>query len=58
MNYKCLNDLERDIESKYGGDIILPAEICPQGMNGDITVNCYRLGKILAWRPCVLCFLR
>jgi len=29
----------------------LPVEVCPHGMAGDITLNCYRLGKVLREDP-------
>ncbi|HCE45422.1 MAG TPA: arginine--tRNA ligase [Lentisphaeria bacterium] len=56
MNFKCLDDLKNHLNGSYteiktsdGWDII--PEICPAGMNGDITVNCFRFAKIFRKSP-------
>jgi arginyl-tRNA synthetase len=56
MNYKCLDDLKLFLSEKYsaakpGNDLEIIPEICPPGMNGDITVNCFRFAKVFRKNP-------
>ena len=48
MAYKFVADLEGFLRGKYekfpAGSVIAP-EPCPAGMNGDLTVNCFRFAK-------------
>lgn len=48
MKYSFLTDLERHLIAKYpklGEDFAIESERCPEGMTGDLTVNCFRFAK-------------
>ncbi|MDR0933112.1 MAG: arginine--tRNA ligase [Victivallales bacterium] len=48
MAFSFVNDLENFLRTEYenfpAGNVIEP-ERCPSGMNGDLTVNCFRFAK-------------
>ncbi len=48
MSYGFITDLEKYLAGRYpafGNTGIVP-EKCPAGMNGDVTVNCFRFAKV------------
>ena len=53
MKIQCLSRLadsfraSRSLDSTFD----IPWEPCPAGMNGDLTVNCFRLAKALKGAP-------
>ncbi len=56
MNFKCIKDLSKSLtESFLGTDaketITISPELCPPNMEGDITVNCFRLARSLRSKP-------
>jgi len=54
MNLKPINDLTAFLASKYavGNDTFsIQPEICPPNMNGELTVNCFRLAQVLKTNP-------
>ncbi|HJO94694.1 MAG TPA: arginine--tRNA ligase [Victivallales bacterium] len=54
MNFECINDLVKDLSNKFNAaesDINISLEICPANMEGDFTVNCFRLTKVLKQKP-------
>ncbi len=52
MNIRCVNDLCRQWQDdRQAADLQLEPEICPTNMNGDITLNCFRLAKPLKGNP-------
>lgn len=56
LNFKCINDLRDFFTDKFpqanlGADFTITTEKCPSGMNGDITVNCFKLAKPLRLSP-------
>lgn len=54
MNLKFINDLTAFLTSRYGvkSDIFsIQPEICPPSMNGELTVNCFRLAQVLKTKP-------
>ena len=59
MKLKCLEDLCAALVQKHPEAKIDPAfeitfEPCPAGMNGDITVNCFRFARNFAASPDVI----
>jgi arginyl-tRNA synthetase len=52
MNFKCINDLQNFLnEETAGNSIQIEPELCPDDMNGDITVNCFRFARALKKNP-------
>ena len=51
MNFKCINDLIKHFSEIAGEEIELTPEICPDGMDGELTVNCFRLARPLKMKP-------
>ncbi len=54
MNLKCLIDLSCALSAKHSSANVsfeIPWEPCPAGMNGDITVNCFRFAKVFGTNP-------
>ena len=52
MNFKCINDLQNFLNKQQVADnIIIEPELCPEDMNGDITVNCFRFARTLKKNP-------
>ena len=56
MKLKCLDDLKEHLIAnhpgcKAGADFEILWEPCPAGMNGDITVNCFRIARDFASAP-------
>ncbi len=56
MNFKCTGDLENYLKAKYADAKIpanwsIPSEPCPQGMSGDITLNCFKFAGIFKQAP-------
>ena len=56
MNFLCVADLKDYLLKNNTGaeipqDWDIKPEQCPQGMEGDITVNCFRLAGILKQKP-------
>ena len=48
MKYRMIGDLEQFLRSKYEkmpAELEIVPEKCPAGMSGDLTVNCFRLGR-------------
>ena len=56
MKLRCIQDFRAHLLQKYpqnrtsAGWNILP-ELCPQGMTGDITVNCFRFAGMFGLKP-------
>ena len=47
--FQCIRDLAAFFASEYEkfpAGTVIPAERCPAGMTGDITVNCFRFAKL------------
>lgn len=56
LNFKCIDDLRGFFvkafpQAKLAEDFTINTEKCPPGMNGDITLNCFRLAKPLKSSP-------
>jgi len=57
MNFKCLEDLKSFLVSAHESTTQIPAgwsisaEMCPAGMEGDITINCFRFAKLFGSNP-------
>ena len=56
MNFKFSRDLSHFLSESFPGknsnDIInITPELCPPNMNGEITINCFRLAKELRQKP-------
>ncbi len=52
MIFTCVRDLTAHLQHLYGSpQATASPEICPPGMNGDITVNCFRLAGPLRTNP-------
>ncbi|MBR2641911.1 MAG: arginine--tRNA ligase [Lentisphaeria bacterium] len=48
-DFQCIRDLAAFLAAQYEkfpADTVIPAERCPGGMTGDITVNCFRFAKL------------
>ncbi len=48
MSYRCVAGLEDQLRREFAGypaEGVLVAEPCPAEMKGDITVNCFRIGR-------------
>ena len=55
MEYACVKDLAAHWQQQRQVEVpALPADVCPEGMTGDITVNCFRLAKPLRANPAAL----
>lgn len=55
ISFSCISALSEHLIAKFasGGDTILeiPVEPCPSDMEGDLTINCFRLAKPLRANP-------
>jgi arginyl-tRNA synthetase len=56
MKFKCIDDLGKALpeifpQATVSADWNIEAEICPQNMDGDLTVNCFRLARDLKSSP-------
>jgi len=56
MNIQCLENLKKVLlqnhaDSAFPQDAPIPWEACPSGMDGDITVNCFRIAKNFKCAP-------
>ncbi len=54
MNLKPINDLTVFLASKYtveSDTFSIHPEVCPSNMNGELTVNCFRLAQALKTNP-------
>ena len=56
MNFKCIDELRKYFIAKFAEDnsdldFVIEPEICPQDMEGDITVNCFRFARVLKSNP-------
>ncbi len=56
MNFKCIEDLREFfittiLPAGESDDFAVTAEKCPAGMQGDITVNCFKLARALKSLP-------
>ena len=54
MNYLFIDDLKKFLVSEFEGfpaDIDIAPEQCPDGMEGDLTVNCFRFAKFCKIAP-------
>ncbi|MBE6406535.1 MAG: arginine--tRNA ligase, partial [Lentisphaerae bacterium] len=59
MELQCINRLEQSLVAAFPAAKLpegthLSAELCPPGMEGDITVNCFRMTRFFATKPDVL----
>jgi arginyl-tRNA synthetase len=56
LNFDCVSALAEHLSAKFAGDrhadtLDIPVEPCPADMDGDITINCFRLAKPLRSNP-------
>ncbi len=56
MKFKCISDLGKALpeifpQANVNDDWAIEAEICPQNMEGDLTVNCFKLARDLKSSP-------
>ncbi len=56
MNFKCIQELPAFLKSAFPQaeapeDWSVTAEICPQNMEGELTVNCFRFARIFRQAP-------
>ena len=54
MNLQAIKDLAVFLSSKYrlqDNSLSILPEICPPGMKGELTINCFRLAQILKGNP-------
>jgi len=52
MNFKCINDLQNFLMQQTADEkITIEPELCPDDMNGDITVNCFRFAGRMKKNP-------
>ncbi len=56
MNFNCINDLgiflgDHFLKDPTAKPILVTPEPCPPGMEGDLTVNCFRLARDLRSKP-------
>ncbi|MCF7888973.1 MAG: arginine--tRNA ligase, partial [Victivallales bacterium] len=51
MNFKCINDLIVYLSKETGKQIELLPELCPKNMDGQLTVNCFRLAPVFRVNP-------
>ena len=59
MELQCISRLEQALIAAFPATNLpegthLSAELCPPGMEGDITVNCFRMARFFAAKPDVL----
>lgn len=59
MNLQCISRLEQSLISAFSvaglpEGVHIQAELCPQGMEGDITVNCFRIARYFSTKPDLL----
>ena len=47
MQFAFVNDLEKYFSEKYAiqNEWSIAVELCPENMNGDYTVNCFRFAR-------------
>lgn len=51
MSFKCIEDLSEYFLTKTDKKVEIVPEPCPDGMEGEITVNCFRLTPFLRKKP-------
>jgi arginyl-tRNA synthetase len=51
MKFKCIDDLAKHFSEIAGQELDIQPEICPDSMNGELTVNCFRLARPLKMKP-------
>ncbi len=56
MKFKCISDLGKALpeffpQANVNDEWTIEAEICPQNMEGDLTVNCFKLARDLKSSP-------
>ena len=52
MKYAFISDLETHLAASYGVDgVDVTAELCPPEFQGDVTVNCFRLARVVRRNP-------
>jgi arginyl-tRNA synthetase len=56
MNFKCIQELPAFLKTAFPGadvpvDWTVSSEICPQNMEGELTVNCFRFARIFRQSP-------
>jgi len=56
MNFKCIKDLSKFLTESFIGsgtnsNVPISPELCPPNMSGNITINCFRLAKMLRNKP-------
>ena len=51
MKFKCIDDLAKHFSEIAGQKLDIQPEICPEGMDGELTVNCFRLARPLKMKP-------
>jgi len=56
MNFQCLDDLSAHLhhDAAQGAPPVILPELCPEGMDGDLTVNCFRAAKDFHLNPMAL----
>ncbi|MBQ9788565.1 MAG: arginine--tRNA ligase [Lentisphaeria bacterium] len=57
MNYLFVDDLKKFLAAEFDNfpqDIEIAAEQCPDGMDGDLTINCFRFAKFCKAAPNVV----
>ena len=47
MQFAFVTDLKKYFIEKYqiAGDLEIAADLCPENMNGDYTINCFRFAR-------------
>ena len=51
MRFKCIDDLAKHFSKIAGQELDIQPEICPDSMEGELTVNCFRLARPLKMKP-------
>ncbi len=56
MNLSCITSLRAALAAKHPEAVLpadwsIPSELCPPGMKGDVTVNCFRFARNFSMRP-------
>ncbi len=53
MEFKIITDLKLYLKEEYKltEDLLIEADICPGGMDGDLTVNCFKFARSLKKNP-------
>ena len=51
MKFKCIDDLAGHFSKIAGQELDIQPELCPAGMEGELTINCFRLARPLKMKP-------